>query len=273
MDLITELVLGVAIGFCIGLTGIGGGVLVLPALTVVLSVQPSAAAGTASLYAFLTKVYASYHHFKLKTVDMRLSLLILAGALPADLATSCLVNWLANTATSQADFARLQIVLKGIMSAVIVLSALLMLARLVFGRRHRRQPDTGLPALLSRHPGLKTATAIASGALVGALIGATSIGGGVIIVPLLIMLFGLSSSRTVGTSIFIAVVLTMVAAAIYGMGAQLEALTAMIMAVGSLVGVPIGSRLSVRTPEKPLQWVLAGIILFSAVMMQISQTH
>jgi uncharacterized membrane protein YfcA len=45
------------------------------------------------------------------------------------------------------------------------------------------------------------------GAVVGGLIGATSIGGGVLIVPLLMILFGLEARRTVGSSIFIAVVL------------------------------------------------------------------
>ncbi len=66
-SIIVQLILGVVIGFSIGLTGIGGGVLVLPSLTLILGLPPSVAAGTASLYAFLTKIQATVEHFRLKT--------------------------------------------------------------------------------------------------------------------------------------------------------------------------------------------------------------
>ena len=37
-EVVLRLLLGMAIGFCIGLTGVGGGVLVLPTLTLILRV-------------------------------------------------------------------------------------------------------------------------------------------------------------------------------------------------------------------------------------------
>ena len=61
-----RLILGLFIGFCIGLTSIGGGVLVLPALTVLLKLDPLVAVGTTTLYAFLTKITALFHHLHLK---------------------------------------------------------------------------------------------------------------------------------------------------------------------------------------------------------------
>ena len=66
LELAGRLVLGILIGFCIGMTGVGGGVLVLPALTILLRMNPVVAVGTASFYAFLTKVSATFHHIKLK---------------------------------------------------------------------------------------------------------------------------------------------------------------------------------------------------------------
>jgi uncharacterized membrane protein YfcA len=105
------------------------------------------------------------------------------------------------------------------------------------------------------------------GGVIGGLIGATSVGGGVLIVPMLIIVFGLTASRTVGSSIFIAMVLTLITAIMYGKGGELDVLTAVIMAVGSLAGVRYGSRLSVRLPEQGLKLVMVGLVLFAAIMM------
>ncbi len=52
MDLISvllDLVFGAIIGFAIGISGIGGGVLIMPVLTGILGIAPSVAVGTASL--------------------------------------------------------------------------------------------------------------------------------------------------------------------------------------------------------------------------------
>ena len=59
------------IGFAIGMTGIGGGVLVMPTLTILLQLPASVAVGTASLYALLVKMYAVFEHHKIKTIDFR----------------------------------------------------------------------------------------------------------------------------------------------------------------------------------------------------------
>ena len=53
-DIIIRIVLGLIIGFFVGLTSIGSGVIVLPILTVLLK-DPITAIGTTTLYAFFNK--------------------------------------------------------------------------------------------------------------------------------------------------------------------------------------------------------------------------
>ena len=275
-EVILRLVMGVVIGFCIGLTGIGGGVLVLPSLTLILKLPPSVAVGTASLYAFLTKVLATYHHFKLKTIDWGLSLWILAGAIPANIVCSVLINRYVKGAAGSEALATFQNSLRIFIGVVVCLCALVIIYRLLTNTRRTPRETEEKPdfaARLERHPPRRRILAIAAGALVGGLIGATSVGGGVVIVPILIIVFGLASCDTVGTSIFVAVVLTFLTAVIYSKGGQMEFATALVMALGSLVGVSIGSRLSVKIPEKPLQWVLSGVILLSAILMLFKGGH
>lgn len=91
---------------------------------------------------------------------------------------------------------------------------------------------------------------------------------------MLIILFGLPAPRTVGTAIFIAFILTMVTALIYGSHGEQDRVTAIIMAVGSLGGVYYGSKLSVKMPELFLRVIVVVLVLVAAIMMlSDSVTH
>ena len=67
---------------------------------------------------------------------------------------------------------------------------------------------------LYHYPRVRSGLAILVGAICGALVGATAIGGGVLVVPILIILFGLSASQTVGSAIFLAFIMTFCAACV-----------------------------------------------------------
>jgi uncharacterized membrane protein YfcA len=110
------------------------------------------------------------------------------------------------------------------------------------------------------------------GAIIGMLIGATSIGGGVFVIPLLSVFFGLTTSQTIGSSIFIAMVLTCITSIIYSSGNQIDIVTAVIMTVGSLGGVFLGSRLSVKLPDRTLKGIVICIISFVTLIMFIGKS-
>ncbi len=262
LEIVGRLLLGLAIGFCIGLTGVGGGVLVLPALTLLLRMNAVMAVGTASLYAFLTKVSATFHHAKEKTIDWTLSLLFLAGAVPVNFVVA---RWIAGQGANE-EFAH---ALKIFITGMVFFCVAVMIFNLVSQIRNHKAG--GSKAQLADHiakkPVLRRVLGVLMGGVVGALIGATSIGGGVLIVPMLMILFGLKARQTVGSSIFIAVVLTLLTSLVYAGGGELDKATAIVMAIGSLVGVPFGVKLSVKMPEKTLQIIVIGIILLAAVLM------
>jgi uncharacterized membrane protein YfcA len=76
------LVIGLAAGLLSGLFGIGGGILIVPALLLVARMQPATATGT-SLGALLLPVGAlgAWQYYKNGHVDIRASLLIALGLL------------------------------------------------------------------------------------------------------------------------------------------------------------------------------------------------
>ncbi len=260
-EIILRLLLGMVIGFCIGLTGVGGGVLVLPALTLILRIDPIAAVGTTTLYAFLTKITATIHHCKLKTIDWNISLRFLMGAVPANIATSIWVS-------GHGEDAHFKQVLTRFIVGVVFFSVFMMALNMITRSRPRVvEKERELAEHIKEIRVIRVELCLLLGAICGGLIGATSIGGGVLIVPMLIILFGLPASRTVGTAIFIAFVLTMVTALIYGSHGEQDRTTAIIMAVGSLAGVYYGSKLSVKLPELFLRAIVVVLVLVAAIMM------
>jgi len=263
-------VLGLVIGFCIGLTGIGGGVLVMPSLILLLHLPASVAVGTANLYACLCKSFGTYHHWKQRTISLRLSWLIIAGAVPVNLAVAVLITrHLSSLKADVEAWQQFQHGMKLFIAFVVLASAAIILLNAL---RRRTVGGSGLdrPRGLSGRP--RTIAALALGALLGALIASTSVGGGVIVVPILIIVFGLSSAETVGSSILIAVCLTLVSTLVYGFHGDMDWRTAVTMAVGSLGGVPFGARLSRRLPDKVLEAIVAGIILLTGILMLVVKT-
>ena len=68
-------------------------------------------------------------------------------------------------------------------------------------------------------------------------------------------------------SILIAAVLTLITSVVYGLGHQIDYSTAMIMAIGSLYGVYLGSRLTVRLSESALKAMITMVALTAGVSM------
>ena len=260
-----RLATGLVVGFLIALTGVGGGALAVPALTLILGVPPSIAVGTASLYAFLTKCYATFEHKRLGTLDKSATITFLSGAIPTNVAVAYLVNRYVRAA----DLANLEQFQKdlGILIAVTMLLSVAILAlNMVRSKPIGFGGPSGQTHIGPVSPGRMLAR-VFSGVVVGALMGATSVGGGILVFPALVVLFGLSANKAVGTSIIIALMLSLFTSVIYMGGGQIEYVTAVLMSVGSLAGVFLGSRLSARMPERSLQVIVMGVISVAAIMM------
>jgi len=68
MLLLAKILVGFVVGTLIGMTGVGGGVLLLPVLIFGLKVPPILAVGSDALFNFVTKIGSSYVHLTRGTV-------------------------------------------------------------------------------------------------------------------------------------------------------------------------------------------------------------
>ncbi|PCJ62065.1 MAG: hypothetical protein COA79_05095 [Planctomycetota bacterium] len=265
MRILLILVIGLVVGFLIGLTGIGGGVLSLPALTEILGVESTVAVGTASLYASLTKIYAVFEHYRLKTIDFISSCIFLSGALPGCIIVGY-ITVKSLEGLSKTEQLSYQQNFKLLIAYILLLTVFILVFNFI---SFLKKESSSEPVKIEKPNTKKQIIGAMLGVFIGALIGVSSIGGGALVIPVLIILFGLSAKETVGSSIFIGVLLTLATAIIYGKGGQLDYGIAILMAFGSILGVFFGTRLTEKVPDKILQGLVIGIITLACITMLV----
>ena len=190
---------GLVVGTLVGMTGMGGGALMAPILIFLFGMRPVAAVGTDLAYSAITKAFGAWQHHRQGTVDYRLVTYLALGSVPASLGGVGLMSVLQRYYDLNVDDFVLRLLGLCLMIVAIIISARALLQR-------ERAVNTGYSLTRGRK-----ALTIGWGAVVGFLVGLTSVGSGSLLVPFLALVFPLSASMVVGTDIFHAVILVSVA--------------------------------------------------------------
>ena len=244
--LLTYIVSGFAVGLLVGMTGVGGGSLMTPLLTLLFGVPPSVAVGTDLAFASITKTAGTFTHRLRGTVHWDIVKLLCMGALPAAVVATLALN----------HFGTLNAEIGQLIRYSIAGSVMLTVVALVFKGKMlawiNAKPERQLQGRA-----LASATII-SGAVLGILVTVSSIGAGAIGATLLVMLYPrLSSAEVAGTDIAYAVPLTAIAAlGHWWLGSINWELLAMLL-IGSVPGITLGSWVARAVPERFLRGLLA----------------
>ncbi|UOQ56712.1 sulfite exporter TauE/SafE family protein [Leucobacter allii] len=99
------------------------------------------------------------------------------------------------------------------------------------------------------------------GAATGLLSGLFGIGGGVILVPMLVMILGFQQRLAAGTSVAAILPAAVVGGIGYAVQGNVDWLAAVLLAVGIVVGAQIGSYLLSRVPTGFLRWMFMAFLL------------
>lgn len=259
-DIMILLTLGFGIGFTIGMTGIGAGILVVPSLLYIVGLPTVSAVGTGLVYSVLVKSYGAYEHFKLQTIRKRTAFYIVVGGVPAVLATSFVITHLAKIAGDSFDSA-----LKIVISVVMLATWTLMFRNVI--KNYRKGASTKYYVPPEHFPRERKLYGIAAGVGVGVLLGSTAIGGGAPIALILVTVFQLSPNNTVGTSVFIGILMSAVGAFAYLLRGNTDVLVAVTMFIGSIPGVYLGSRIAVKLPHRILSATIFSVVTISVIVM------
>lgn len=98
------------------------------------------------------------------------------------------------------------------------------------------------------------------GALTGLLSGLFGIGGGVVLVPMLVMFLGFQQRLAAGTSVAAILPAAIVGGIGYGVQGNVDWVTAIALAIGVIVGAQIGSYLLSRVPTGFLRWLFMAFL-------------
>jgi uncharacterized membrane protein YfcA len=246
---------GLGVGVLVGLTGIGGGSLMTPLLILVVGIKPVVAIGTDLAYGAITKTVGGWKHLRKGTVDLGVSKWLAVGSVPGSLIGVAIVNRLHDRYGDGFDSTLL-----GIVAGALLVVSLSILARALF-----------MPKLIERErdtvqlTGRVRGEAAAIGAVLGLVLGMTSVGSGALIGLALILVFRLTPHRVVGTDVFHAAVLLWTAGLAHWFSGNVDLSLMANILIGSIPGVWIGTNLITSVPAHALRPTLGCVLLGSAM--------
>lgn len=103
----------------------------------------------------------------------------------------------------------------------------------------------------------------------GVLSGLFGVGGGIIMVPAMVLLAGMAQQRASATSLAAIVPIATIGALIFGRAESVDFVAAGSLVVGSVIGVQAGSRLMARIGDDRLRVVFALFMIGVAITMLI----
>src|SRR5450830_97496 len=243
---VSYVVSGFAVGLLVGLTGVGGGSLMTPLLTLLFGIHPSVAVGTDLAFASATKTAGTFAHRFKGTVRWDIVKHLCLGALPAAVATTLLLKHFGAVSDSISVFIRYSI----------AISVFLTVIALLFKGKLQAWLNANPDKQLQGHE-LTRATIIA-GAVLGTLVTVSSIGAGAVGATLLVLLYPrLTPAEIAGTDIAYVVPLTAIAAFGHWWLGSIDWALLGALLLGSVPGITIGSLAARAVPEKFLRGLLA----------------
>jgi uncharacterized protein len=241
-------VLGLVVGTLVGMTGVGAGSLVTPALALS-GVPPAVAVGTDLAYAAVSKSFGALVHGLQKTLDLQLAGRLAMGSVPAAAIT---IGVLAATGVHAKS---------GFITSALAVALILTALALLVGRAR----VTSLAARYEqRLAPLRGTLTVVAGAVLGVLVTISSVGAGALGAVLLVALYpNLPAARIAGVDIAHAVPLTVVASLGHlWLGTVNFTLVANLL-LGSVPGIIAGSLLAGGLPDALVRRLLALVLLYA----------
>ncbi len=250
---------GFAVGFLVGMTGVGGGSLMTPLLILLFGIHPATAVGTDLLYAAATKTGGSVVHGWARSIHWGVVGRLACGSLPASILTLT-VLWRLNL-NGEVTRSLINLVLCG----ALLMTALSLIFRNAIMNRYRQRLDRVSPAKTSL-------ITVLVGVALGVLVSISSVGAGAVGVTALLLLYPrLPMARIIGSDIAHAVPLTLVAGGGHWLAGAVDWHLMGSLLVGSLPGIVIGSYSAIRVPETALRLVLATTLIVVATKLGIDE--
>jgi len=256
------LIAGTAViaGLLAGLLGIGGGVVIVPALLVVFTrqdvdpaVRMQLAVGTSLATIVFTSISSAWSHHRKGALQLSVAAWYAPGVVAGSIAGVLVAAWMSGRA------------LEGFFGVFLVVVAV----RMIFGKL----PDEPRDRSVSRWKGSL------AGVFIGGISTMVGIGGGLLSVPIFMLTAGLTIHQAVGTAPSLGLLLSLVGTATWivrGLGVEdlpagcvgyVAVLPAVAIAAGTVCFAPAGAWLAHRLPRRKLTVAFAVLLIAVAAKL------
>jgi uncharacterized protein len=252
---------GLLVGFCVGVTGVGGGSLMTPIL-LMMRVEPHIAIGTDLLYAAISKFCGSLVHARKLNIVWPIVLWLAVGSIPASLLTTWSLDHFGGGAKEYKKM------LTMVLGGMLILTG----ASIVFRQQieqffnKRRAPvvqdQDEHQAVVIRNK----YRMILMGILLGVLVTLSSVGAGAFGIMALVLLFpNLPMIRIIGSDVAHAVLLTLVAGLGHMKSGNVDLHLLMLLLIGAIPAIIVGTLLSSKLPDRIIRPILGVTLLLLGI--------
>ena len=246
---------GLALGLIVGLTGVGGGSLMTPILIILFGFKPTYAVGTDIFHGAIFKTFGAFRHRRLGTVHGHLTMWLFAGSGPMAVA-GVAVSYVLRNQISNAET-----ILGYVIGAALIGGGSGFLAKSFVKRGI--QPSEA-PFIMSRRDKM---FALGTGAVFGFIVGLTSVGSGTYFGLMMVLVYPLTMPRIVGTDIFHAAALLWIAGVGHLIINDVDLHATAWLLTGSVPGILISSRYTIKVPDLTIRGGLGGILVVSGLKL------
>lgn len=239
-ELMELMLIGFIASILIGLSGMGGGALLMPALVLGLHVPAPIAVGSSLIFSFFIKIYGSVYHYKQTNVKLDLIKNLSLGSIPG-----CFLGVLLMQAAKKHGVMFTNMVILKTTGIILVVMPIIVLLRFLTGITLNEKYNHLFRISESNKP-----AGFFVGIIGGFLVGFTSIGGGTIIIMLLLLFFSLNSNELVGTDIIHSAILSFFASFLHIILGNFSLSLVFILLIGGIPGIYLGCRVCSFMPNR-----------------------
>jgi len=272
------ILLGFLVGVLSGMFGVGGGFLTTP-LLIFYGIPPTVAVASAATQITGASVSGVMVHMRRGGVDLKMGGVMIVGGLFGSIVGAGLFRWFQSTGKIDLVIGALYVLILGWIGTLMLKDALLALgyikprvATTGLAPRHNRWVAS-LPLrwrFYSSGLYISPLAPLALGFVAGTLTVLLGIGGGFILVPAMIYLFGMAARVVIGTSLVMILAVSAATTMVHALTTRsVDIVLAGLLLIGGVIGAQYGAMLATRAKPDLLRLALAIIILIVALRVAL----
>ena len=270
--------MGLTVGFVSGMFGIGGGFLMTP-LLIFVGVTPAVAVATVASHIAASSFSGVLSYWRRRALDIALATILLIGGILGTGAGVWLFTLLRRIGQLDITIGLSYVLLLTTVGGLMVWESVGAIIRARSGKRAElRRPGShtwihGLPFKMRFKTSrlyISVVPVLGIGLIIGFIGAIMGIGGGFLLVPMLIYLLRVPTSVVIGTSMVLTLVTMAMATVMHAATNHLvDAVLALILMLGGVVGAQFGARAGQKMPADRLRLLLGVLVVAVGVRFAI----